>query len=75
MTPILREKIYFKVSGHKFVLLISLLEINLSLNIHFFRRKVEGDVPSLSWDEALARDDVDALIICTENDTHEEYAR
>lgn len=47
----------------------------MSLNIHFFRRKVEGDVPSLSWDEALARDDVDALIICTENDTHEEYAR
>ena len=41
----------------------------------FFRRKLEDDVQTLSWDEALSRDDVDALIICTENDTHEEYAR
>ncbi|XP_078356489.1 biliverdin reductase A-like, partial [Oculina patagonica] len=38
-------------------------------------RKVEDDLPSLDWDEALSRDDVDAFVICTENDTHEEYAR
>jgi len=45
------------------------------LNVDFFRRKLEDDVPSIDWDEALSRDDVDALIISTENDTHEEYAR
>lgn len=39
------------------------------------RRQVEDDLPVLHWDEALTRDDVDAFIICTENDTHEEYAR
>lgn len=39
------------------------------------RRKVEDDLTSLNWDEALSRDDVDAFIICTENNTHEEYAR
>ena len=39
------------------------------------RRKVEDDLPTLDWDEALSREDVNALIICTENDTHEGYAR
>lgn len=39
------------------------------------RRQVEDDLPVLHWDKALTRDDVDAFIICTENDTHEEYAR
>lgn len=39
------------------------------------RRQVEDDLPVLDWDEALTRDDVDAFVICTENDTHEEYAR
>lgn len=39
------------------------------------RRQIEDDLPVLDWDEALTRDDVDAFVICTENDTHEEYAR
>lgn len=39
------------------------------------RRKVEDDLPTLDWDEALSREDVNAVIICTENDTHEQYAR
>ena len=47
----------------------------MTLEIHYFRREVEDDVPTLDWDEALSRDDVDALVISTENDTHEEYAR
>lgn len=38
------------------------------------RRKVD-DLNCLSWDEALARDDVDAFVISTENNTHEEYSR
>lgn len=42
---------------------------------NFNRRQVEDDLPVLDWDEALTRDDVDAFVICTENDTHEEYAR
>ena len=47
----------------------------MPLNIDIFRRKLEDDIPPIDWDEALSRDDVDALIISTENDTHEEYAR
>lgn len=38
------------------------------------RRKVD-DLTSLTWDEALASNDVDAFVISTENSTHEEYAR
>ena len=45
------------------------------LLFHFSRRKVEDDLSCLDWDEALSRHDVDAFVICTENDTHAEYAR
>ena len=36
---------------------------------------MKDDLPFVDWDEALSRDDVDAFVICTENDTHVEYAR
>ena len=39
-----------------------------------YRRKVD-DATCLTWEEALARNDVDAFVISTENCTHEEYAR
>lgn len=48
--------------------------LSYCLSVLFSRRKVE-DVTFLTWEESLSRDDVDAFIICTENDTHEEYAR
>lgn len=38
------------------------------------RRKVD-EVTCLTWEEALARNDVDAFVISTENSTHEEYVR
>ena len=38
------------------------------------RRKVD-EVTCLTWEEALARNDVDAFVISTENNTHEEYVR
>ena len=57
---------------------ISLIQSMVFEQIFYFklpRRKVEDDLPTLDWDEALSREDVNALIICTENDTHEQYAR
>lgn len=57
---------------------ISLIQSMVFERIFYFklpRRKVEDDLPTLDWDEALSREDVNAVIICTENDTHEEYAR
>lgn len=57
---------------------ISLIQSMVFEQIFYFklpRRKVEDDLPTLDWDEALSREDVNALIICTENDTHEGYAR
>lgn len=57
---------------------ISLIQSMVFEWIFYFklpRRKVEDDLPTLDWDEALSREDVNAVIICTENDTHEEYAR
>lgn len=57
---------------------ISLIQSMVFERIFYFklpRRKVEDDLPTLDWDEALSREDVNALIICTENDTHEQYAR
>ena len=33
------------------------------------------EVTCLTWEEALARSDVHAFVISTENSTHEEYVR
>ena len=41
----------------------------------FARRNVECGAPNLTWKEAMTREDIDAAIISTENDTHEGYIR
>lgn len=64
--------IYFQGWDNIFLLLVNIVII---FNFFFFRRELEDDLTFLDWDEALSREDVHALIICTENDTHEEYAR